>query len=64
MLSEFVFLIGSGLSCAAGLPSVEKITDEVFDIEDVYKFTDGHFYKSKCKPSKELFLKYYESGLR
>jgi hypothetical protein len=60
MLDEIVFLIGSGLSCAAGLPSVDKITDEIFDMENVFKHSDNHFYKNKFKPSKEIFAEYYE----
>ncbi|MCL4377473.1 MAG: SIR2 family protein [Actinobacteria bacterium] len=60
MLSEFVFLIGSGLSCAAGLPSVDKLTDEIFDMENVFKHSDNHFYKNKSKPSIDHFPEYYE----
>jgi len=56
LLKEFVFLIGSGLSCAAGLPSVDKITEEILDMENTFKHSDGHFYKSKSKPPKEIFI--------
>jgi len=60
MIEEFTFLMGSGLSCAAGLPSVDKITEEIFNMENVFKSSDNHYYKSKSKPSEECFPEYYK----
>ena len=60
MLNKFVFLIGSGLSCSAGLPSVDEVTNEIYSLDNTFKHSNNHFYKSECKPSKKLFPEYYE----
>lgn len=60
MLNKFVFLIGSGLSCSAGLPSVDEVTNEIYSLDNTFKHSNNHFYKSGCKPSKKLFPEHYE----
>lgn len=57
---NYVFLVGSGLSCSEGYPSVEEITDEIYSFKDVYKHSDNHFYRGENKSKKELFPEYYE----
>lgn len=60
MSKNYVFLIGSGLSCAEGFPSIEEITDEIYSLEDTYKSSNSHFYRGEKRPEEELFPEYYE----
>jgi len=43
--NEFAFLLGSGTSITVGLPDIYKITNNMYPLLDVYKESNGRFYK-------------------
>jgi hypothetical protein len=43
-LVRVAFLLGSGISIPAGMPSTREITDQVLSGEGVMRQTDGNYY--------------------
>lgn len=56
---EVAFLLGSGISIAVGLPDIYEITNSIYPLVDVYKSSNGRFYKG-IPQNTDMFPEYLE----